>query len=379
MPIDYETLRVIWWLLLGVLLVGFAVMDGFDLGAACLLPFVAHTDTERRLVINAVGPTWEGNQVWFILGGGAIFAAWPMLYATSFSGFYTAMLLVLLALILRPVGFKYRSKLEDERWRSIWDYCLFISGVVPAIVFGVAIGNVLQGVPFEISSDLLPMYSGTFLALLNPFALLCGILSLSMMVMHGGNFLSTKLDSAVALRSANMARMASIVTIVLFAAGGFIIAYKITGYSLAKPMDHAGPSNPLMKSVMTSNGLWLHGYLNHPWIVMAPILGFLGALLSLRFTSCCAKTAFVCSGLSIAGIISTVGFSMFPFILPSSTHPSHSLIVWDSSSSHLTLFIMFVATVVFMPIILAYTAWVYRVLRGKVTVKNLKAKDNAAY
>src|SRR6202795_2801767 len=150
---DYTTLRLIWWVLLGVLLIGFAVTDGFDMGVGALLPFVARTDTERRVAINTVGPVWEGNQVWFILGGGAIFAAWPHVYAVSFSGFYLAMFVVLAALILRPVGFKYRSKKEDPAWRARWDWALFVGGFVPALVFGVAVGNVLLGVPFRLDSD----------------------------------------------------------------------------------------------------------------------------------------------------------------------------------------------------------------------------------
>ena len=157
---DYETLRILWWGLMGVLLIAFALTDGFDLGVATLLPFVARTDSERRMVINSVGPTWEGNQVWFILGGGAIFAAWPFVYAVSFSGFYLAMFLVLAALILRPVGFKYRSKRPDPRWRSGWDWALFIGGVVPALVFGVAVGNVLSGAPFRLDSDLRAFFDG---------------------------------------------------------------------------------------------------------------------------------------------------------------------------------------------------------------------------
>ncbi len=379
MPIDYEVLRVIWWILLGVLLIGFAITDGFDLGSAFLLPLIAKDDTERRLVINAVGPTWEGNQVWFILGGGAIFAAWPALYATSFSGFYLAMLVVLLSFILRPVGFKYRSKLTNATWRSVWDYCLFVGGTVPAIIFGVAIGNVLQGVPFHFSEDLMPIYTGTFLALLNPFALICGVLSLSMLAMHGGNFLCTKLENPLASRAANISMIAAAVTIVLFTCAGILISVHVLGFSLVKPMVHNGPSNPFHKEVTQILGAWLHNYKLYPWIVLSPIFGFLGALLSLRFSKYCPKTAFVSSSISIAGIISTVGLSMFPFILPSSSHPSQSLMVWDSSSSHLTLFIMFIATIIFMPIVLAYTAWVYRVLRGKVTVANLNAKDSTAY
>lgn len=188
MILDYETLRVIWWLLLGVLLIGFAIMDGFDLGVAMWLPWFAKTDTERRILINTVGPTWEGNQVWFILGGGAIFAAWPDLYALSFSGFYLAMLLVLLSLILRPVGFKYRSKLESSLWRSIWDGLLFIGGFVPALIFGVAVGNVLQGVPFYYDDSLRVMYTGTFFQLLNPYALCSGVLSVFMLAMQGAFF-----------------------------------------------------------------------------------------------------------------------------------------------------------------------------------------------
>jgi len=154
MPLDYELLRIIWWLILGVLLMGFAIMDGFDLGVAMWLPFLTKTDIEKRIVINSIGPTWEGNQVWFILGGGAIFAAWPALYGLSFSGFYLAMLLVLLALILRPVGFKYRSKVDNARWRAAWDTALFIGGFVPSLIFGVAMGNVLQGVPFHFDESL---------------------------------------------------------------------------------------------------------------------------------------------------------------------------------------------------------------------------------
>lgn len=192
MPLDYETLRIIWWLLIGILLIGFAIMDGFDLGVAMWLPWLGRTDIERRILINSIGPTWEGNQVWFILGGGAIFAAWPTLYALSFSGFYMAMLVVLLALILRPVGFKYRSKLDNPTWRAFWDWALFIGGFVPALIFGVAVGNVIQGVPFYFDESLRVFYTGSFFELLNPFALGCGLLSVLMLAMHGVFFYSSK-------------------------------------------------------------------------------------------------------------------------------------------------------------------------------------------
>ncbi|MBB6489604.1 cytochrome d ubiquinol oxidase subunit II, partial [Rhizobium lusitanum] len=221
--IDYETLRVIWWLLLGVLLIGFAVTDGFDLGVGTLLPFVAKTDTERRIAINAIGPTWEGNQVWLILGGGAVFAAWPPLYAVSFSGFYLAMFAILFALILRPVAFKYRSKRDGDGWKAGWDWALFIGGFVPSLIFGVAVGNVLQGVPFRFDEDMRIYYEGSFFALLNPYALLCGLLSVAMLTMHGAAWLQVKTDGIVAERARRYGSIAALAVIVLFALGGLFL------------------------------------------------------------------------------------------------------------------------------------------------------------
>ena len=378
MPLDYETLRIIWWGLLGILLIGFAVMDGFDLGVLMWLPWLGKNDMERRLMINSIGPTWEGNQVWFILGGGAIFAAWPALYALSFSGFYLAMLVVLLALILRPVGFKYRSKLGNPAWRSCWDWALFVGGFVPSLIFGVAIGNVLQGVPFHFDEFLRPFYTGTFLGLLNPFALLCGILSVLMLAMHGACFLNLKLEGDLQKRAITAARATALGVIIVFTLAGFWTFYKIDGYQLNSILAHDGPSNPMNKLVIQEIGAWFFNYHLMPISLLLPIMGLLGALLA-AITARRASIAFVFSGLSVAGIISTVGVGMFPFILPSSSHPEQSLLVWDSSSSHLTLFIMLIATVIFLPIVLAYTAWVYRVLRGKVTPKTLKDNQDVAY
>ena len=378
MPLDYETLRVIWWVLLGVLLIGFAIMDGFDLGVAIWLPWLAKTDMERRVLINTIGPTWEGNQVWFILGGGAIFAAWPALYALAFSGFYLAMLVVLLALILRPVGFKYRSKLENARWRSIWDWALFVGGFVPALIFGVAMGNVLQGVPFHFDDHLRSFYTGTFLGLLNPFALLCGLLSVSMLAMHGAFFIQVKTEAPLQQRAIRAARYSALLSVLLFIAGGIWLYMKIDGYTLNSLLAHDGPSNPLHKSVIRQVPAWFANYRALPLTIVVPLVGILAPLLAIVLAKQ-AKTAFVLSAISLAGIIGTVGVSMFPFILPSSTNPAQSLLVWDSSSSQLTLLIMLVATIIFLPIVLAYTAWVYRVLRGKVTEKTIRKNSESAY
>jgi cytochrome d ubiquinol oxidase subunit II len=378
--ISYEVLRLIWWLLLGVLLIGFAVTDGFDLGTGILLPFAGRNDLERRVIINSIGPVWEGNQVWLILGGGAIFAAWPQLYAVSFSGFYLAMFAILVALILRPVAFKFRSKRDEPAWRARWDWALFIGGFVPSLIFGVAMGNVLQGVPFRFGADMHIFYDGSFFGLLNPFALLCGLVSVAMLAMHGAAWLQLKTQGPVADRARAYGSVAALATVLLYALAGVLLWRFVDGYRVTSVLPPDGPSNPLLKTVELHASAWFANYAVQPWLYVVPGLGLAGALLAfvgLRARS--ALLALLASGLSIAGIILSVGVSMFPFILPSSIDPHASLTVFDSSSSHLTLFIMLVVTVIFIPIILAYTSWVYSVLRGKVDAVAIDEERGHAY
>jgi cytochrome d ubiquinol oxidase subunit II len=378
--INYEILRLLWWAVLGILLIGIAVMDGFDMGAAILLPFVGRSDVERRIVINTVGPVWEGNQVWLILGGGAIFAAWPPLYAVAFSGFYLAMLLLLCALILRPVGFKYRSKLEGTRWRGIWDAALFLGGLVPALVFGVAFGNVLQGVPFRLDETLRLSYAGTLLGLFNPFALLCGLVSVAMITMHGGAYLACKTEGQIRDRAQLLGSFAGLAMVVLFILGG-IWAAMIDGYVVARFAGVDAPSNPLTKEVTRQAGALMLNYGFQPWTIAAPILGIAAGVLAVALMRARRGRglAFIASALAIAGIIATAGLSLFPFLLPSSLDPKSSLTVWDASSSATTLAIMTAVTVIFLPIVVIYTAWVYHVLRGPVTAEQIERDSHTAY
>jgi len=378
MMLDYAMLRLIWWGLLGVLFIGFAIMDGFDLGVAICLPWLAKNDDERRILINCIGPTWEGNQVWFILGGGAIFAAWPALYALSFSGFYLAMLLVLLALILRPVGFKYRSKLQHRHWRQFWDYALFIGGFVPSLIFGVAVGNVLQGVPFHFDQDLRAFYTGSFFDLLNPFAILCGLLSVSMLSMQGANFINLKTTGILSQRAIKTATWMAGFSIILFVLGGFAM-HQIQGYQLSSEISHFGPSNPTHKQVLMVSHAWMQNYQILPMLWLIPGLAILSCLLVMLLVKRKPILAFIASSVAIAHIIATVGVTMFPFILPSSSDPNHSLLIWDASSSERTLFIMLMATVIFFPVILCYTAWVYRVLRGEVNMHTILNHEESSY
>ena len=376
----YEIFRLLWWALLGVLLIGIAVMDGFDMGTAILLPFVGRSDVERRILINSIGPVWEGNQVWLILGGGAIFAAFPPLYGVAFSGFYLAMLLLLCALILRPVGFKFRSKLSGTRWRSVWDAALFLGGLVPALVFGVAFGNVLQGVPFQFDDTLRMTYAGSLWQLFNPFALLCGLVSVAMIVMHGAAYIACKTEGALRDRARRAGAVAAVATLALFAVGGFWAA-RLDGYALQAFAGVTAPSNPLNKQVLREGGALMANYATASWLLAAPFVGFASATAALILFNRGRHSglAFVCSGLSIAGIIATAGVSLFPFMLPSSLDPNASLMLWDASSSLTTLIIMTIATAIFLPLILIYTAWVYHVLRGPVTAEAILRDSHTAY
>ncbi len=380
MILDYETLKLVWWVLVGVLLIGFAVTDGFDMGVGALLPILGKNDDERRVMINAVGPHWEGNQVWFVTAGGAIFAAWPAVYAAAFSGFYVAMMLVLFALFFRPVGFDYRSKIADPRWRNTWDWGLFVGSAVPALVFGVAFGNLLEGVPFQYDEFLRPTYTGSFFELLNPFGLLAGVVSLSMVMMHGAVWLQLRTGEPVASRARNAVKIASWVLIASFALAGVWLAAGIDGYRIVSMPDVGAPANPLAKTVEVAAGAWLTNYSLYPWMMLAPALGLGGAALTWLLSAANRPgLAFVTSALAMAGVILTAGFSMFPFIMPSSTALNSGLTLWDAPSSQLTLTVMFWAAMIFVPIILAYTTWTYRAMWGRVTVEHIRENTHSAY
>lgn len=350
------------------------------MGVAALLPFVARNDDQRRVLINSIGPTWEGNQVWFITAGGALFAAWPMVYATAFSGLYWALLLVLFALFLRPVGFDYRSKVDDPRWRNLWDWCLFLGGAVPALVFGVAFGNLLQGVPFELDRFMRSTYTGTFLQLLNPFALLAGVVSLSMLIMHGAVYMQMRTEGDLNARARKAVRFFGILFVVAFIVAGIWQLRAIKGYRVVAMPDPGTVVTPLDKTVEVTADGWQQNFAKWSPALAAPVVAFAGALLAMILSAAGRPGfAFISSSLSLAGVIMTAAAAMFPFVLPSSTVPDVSLTAYDAVSSHRTLNLMFIAVAVFLPIVLAYTAWVYRLMRGKVTEEKIKRETHSMY
>ncbi|MEW6037113.1 MAG: cytochrome d ubiquinol oxidase subunit II [Pseudomonadota bacterium] len=376
---DYETMRVIWWVITGAVATGFVLTVGFDFGIGALLPFVGRNDVERRVVINTIGPTWDGNQVWLILLGGAIFAVWPAVYATLFSGLYIAMLLVLYALFFRPVGFDYRSKLESPRWRNAWDWGLFIGGAVPPVLMGVLVGNLLVGLPFHLDGSLRTFYDGSFFGLLMPFPLLCGVIGLLACVFHGAVYLSCRTEGAIEQRARRIAAIGGVVLVVLIVLAA---AWVILGIPRPEILTMAGsgaPSNPMAKTVDFS-GSWLANFQAHPRMFVAPALALLGVPAAAALAGAGrAAAAFAASAVGIGGLLWTVGFGLFPFMLISTTDPRSSLTIWDASASHRNLQWSLAITLVFLPIVLLYTQWAYRVIWGKVTAADIAKGEHTLY
>jgi len=376
---DYETLRLIWWLLIGILLIGFAITDGFDMGSGIISLIIGKNDDERRIIINSMAPHWEGNQVWLVTAGGAIFAAWPQVYSVAFSGFYTALLITLMALFFRPVGFDYRSKIETPKWRSNWDKLLFVGSIVPPIVFGVAFGNLFLGVPFSFDELMRARFTTGFFSLLSPFALLCGLVSLLMIITQGATWLGMKTDDQLKQRISKLGGWSALTTALLFAIAGIWVS-QLDGYSIVNMTNFNADSNPLAKTVILNAGGWLSNYRLYPWMISMPLIGLLAPLA----TWWCLRNqkdgfAFLFSSLTLLGIIMTAGCSLFPFILPSVLSPNYSLTIWDATSSYKTLSVMTVVAAIFVPIIICYTSWTYYKMFGRINKQFLDKNSHSLY
>jgi cytochrome d ubiquinol oxidase subunit II len=376
---DYETLKFVWWLLIGVLFIGFIVMDGFDLGVAALLPFVAKTDDERRVALNTVGATWEGNQVWLVTAGGALFAAWPLVYAASFSVLYIPLMLVLFALFFRPVGFDYRSKLENPKWRNAWDYACVFRGYYRPFYLVLLSVIYLSVCLFNLTKRCKSVMAVVFLIYSNPFRYFVVSFLWLMIATHGATYLQLRSVGKVAERARLVAIIGGIATAALFAIGGFIVSH-VAGFSVTEQGDTNGVLTPFMKHVVVTEGGWLHFLSVYPILWLVPITGVVAALLS-SFASWknWHWVAFISSAKTCGAIVATAGIALFPFVLPSSIDANSSLTLWDATSSHLTLQIMLGVVVVFLPIVLLYTAWVYRVMRGSVSVESVRENSHSLY
>ena len=331
------TLNAIWFILVFVLLGGYAVLDGFDLGAGVLV-LLSRSDGERRIFINAIAPVWDGNEVWLLTAGGALFAAFPPVYATVFSGFYLALMIVLAAMIFRAVGMEFRGKVNNPRWRRIWDAVFGVSSLLLAVLFGVAFGNVIRGVPIAADGN----YAGSFFDLLNPFALIVGLLVLAIFTMHGATYLCNKHVSDVKhlVKAAQIAWTAAIALFVAATAVAF----------------HSAPS--LFDQIRTSPLIWIAMAI---LIVAVPSVQI--SLSARRY-----KAAFLASSSTIAAMMALAALGLFPRLLPSVPDASRTLTIYNSSSSHLTLSTMLVIALLGMPCVIGYTFFIHRIFRGKVVI-----------
>ncbi|MFC6276671.1 cytochrome d ubiquinol oxidase subunit II [Psittacicella hinzii] len=381
--LSFEVLQFIWWVLVIVLLSGFIIIDGFDLGALALNPVIAKTEEERRIVINTIAPHWDGNQVWLLLGGGAIFAAWPEVYATSFSGFYLGMVLILFALFFRPVGLEYRHKFELEKHRRAVDWSLAWSGFAPALVTGVALGNVLLGVPFEFDSIGRSFYGpGTLwilnlLKLLNPFGLLVGLLCLCVVLTQGANWVALRTDrtSELYARATKAGSVFSLAVFVLAVVTAIALAF-ISGYHLDKNMLILDATT----DAVSRTSSWYANYTANPVLFVFPVLALVMYLASARSAKNGRNAfAFITSSCGVLLLFVTYAITLFPFILPSSIAPHQSLTIFNATSSQLTLNVMFWVAIVVVPIVLIYTVWAYYKMWTRLSTKTVTENTHALY
>jgi len=330
-------LNILWFIIVTILFIGFFFLEGFDYGVGILLPFLGKKDRERRAIINTIGPVWDGNEVWMITAGGALFASFPLAYATLFSGFYLALVLMLVALILRGVAFEYRSKKEEPSWRNFWDWSIFFGSLIPAFLWGVTVGNLMRGVAIDAQM----YYWGGLLPLLNPFSLLGGLVFVSLFTMHGANFLSLKTSAEIAERAKATAFKAWIVATVL------TVAFVVWTFFATDILTKAGV-NGLIPAVLAALALLATG-----WLIRTGKSGW----------------AFVSGSLTVVFATIMVFAGLFPRILISTISPDYSLTIYNASSTPYTLTVMTVVAVIFVPVILAYQIWTYWVFRKRVETK----------
>ncbi len=328
-------LNTIWFSLIAVLFVGFFFLEGFDYGVGILLPFMSKEDKKRRIIINTIGTFWDGNEVWLITAGGAMFAAFPNWYATMFSGFYIALVLMLLALILRGVSFEFRSKDKNPAWRSFWDWAIFFGSFVPALLWGVAIANLIRGVPIDANMN----YTGGFFNLLNPFALLGGLASLSIFTLHGAIFLNLKTTNDLREKSKTVASKLWLPTIVL------VLGFVIFGYFSTDMFSKMGV-DPGVSPIIAGLALLSVG-----WLVKNDRGGW----------------AFIMTSVTIAFATITVFLGLFPRVMVSSLNEAWSLTIYNASSSPYTLKVMTIIAIIFTPIVLVYQAWTYWIFRKRIS------------
>ncbi|MDQ7091639.1 MAG: cytochrome d ubiquinol oxidase subunit II [Methylococcales bacterium] len=363
MNVDYEILRCLSWGILWLIVIIFSLSGGYNLGVSILFPFLAKTDEERQTLLKSLGVTWNGHQLWFITIGLVLFTAWPMVYMVLFSGMYAILSLACLALFIRPFIVYYRNKLLSEKKRFYCDKALFLTGFIPIFALGIAIGNLLKGVPFHLDSDMRIIYYGDFWSLLNPFTFLTMITTLGIFMLYGAVYIQLKTDGEMAGRAKEKVQLGAIITVIGFVLTGLWVM-RLEGYHIESETLFNGVSNPLAKFVKRGEGLWMDNYEHIPALAVIPIMALISCGLTVGLSiQNKLKLAFISSGVTLVFMIVTMALSMFPFMLPSNMSLNSSLSLWDASSSYKTLSITFWVTLLFLPVAVIYTRWVSKLLR----------------
>lgn len=362
---DYVFLKIIWWVVVGLMLMVYASTAGYDAGITMMMPF-QKKEISKRILLNISAPTWDGNQTWIVFAGGALFVVWPVVYSTAFSGLYVAMLCILWALFLRPPGYDYRGKIDKPLWRLFWDWALFVSAVVPVFIFGVAMGNCFLGFPYHFDPMTFRVfYTGSFFDLLSPFGFLSGVCSVVMVLMHGAAYAARRSEGKVREMSRRVHITSALLLIILFSIAGFYVIFSIKGYVL---MGQASEPTlyPLQNIVVYRANAWIDSFTQYPWKFFPPLLAYLamGATLWANYLRWYNWT-FWSSVIAVSSIIGTAGAGLFPFIMPSSTNPNQSITVWNAVSSQYALNIMLYVGVVLLLIILGYKIFTFNALWGK--------------
>ncbi|QJC29948.1 cytochrome d ubiquinol oxidase subunit II [Enterobacteriaceae endosymbiont of Plateumaris sericea] len=379
--LDYDILRIIWWFLIGILVIGFLITDGLDMGVGILLFIIGKNNIERRIMINSIAPHWDGNQVWLITVGGALFAAWPIVYATLFSNFYIPMIIMLLSLFLRPVGFEYRSKIKDNKWQKICDILISIGSIIPPIIIGLAMGNLLKGIPFYIDKYFRIHSELNFLNLFNKFSIMISITSFIMFINQASTYLQFRInDKYISYRTNIITQISSIMLIIFFILSFINTIFYIKGYKVNTLIENNFNNIINKKEILYSYGFWFSNFQKHYYLLIIPLLCLILPIFTIIFSRYKKKLmTFICSSLTIIFIVCTIGITMFPLIIPSNIMPSHSLTMWNATSSKLTLSIMLYAAIIFIPIILSYTFWCYKKMFFSLTREEIKNNTNNYY
>ena len=374
--LEFYILKIIWWAVIGVILMIYASTAGFDLGVTMIMPFL-RKEIDRRVALNASAPTWDGNQTWLVFAGGALFVVWPLVYSTAFSGMYFAMFAIVWGFFLRPPGYDYRSKIDHWLWRRFWDWGLFVSSVIPVFIFGLAFGNCFHGYPIYFDTiTMRSYYAGGFGSLFNPIGIYSGCMSLLMIVMHGFAYLIRRTEAPLRNTARIGHAISTVLMIAMFIMAGYFI-FHIKGYTLvSSPVD---PRNVPFDNVVTSGpGAWFKSFAPYPWKRYAPGLMILGSLVAL-WANCFRwyATCFWGSVMCVCGTVGTAGSVLFPFLMPSSIKPNQSITVWNGVSTQYALNAMLYVGLVILVIILTYKIFAYwSVWHDKKTISRDDVLDN---